>query len=160
MTARYVSLPGHTARAQVLFAPPAASPAGHRDALARAMILAAAADAEISPAELAALREGLALLPAWSGADGAQLERIVLEAREWLSAVGVEAAIRELALDLPSPAARREGYLCAALVCLADGRLQREERTRLDLLRDGLLLPPALARALLDELMAESGVAR
>src|SRR5262245_45616903 len=97
--------------------------AKHREALVRAMILAAAADGEVSDEEEGYLREGLATIRPFSKLANEELDGLIADALERLDADGVEETIVLLADALPAQASRREAFTIAALVTLADGRL-------------------------------------
>lgn len=98
------------------------------------MVLTAWADGHVHPTEATAIREIAAALPELKDL-GDRLE-ISRAAKERLDQKGLDAAVREAAMDLADPAERELAFRCCAKVLEADGEVEGEEAEVLAILQE------------------------
>jgi len=114
------------------------APPRQRRALARAMVVAAAADGKLAPEERGYLREGFSAIPAFQKLPTETVDRLILDACTEVAREGIEAAVVGIADDLPTPELRKTAFSLAAAVAVSDDRLRTSEVDALSLLAAAL----------------------
>ena len=106
----------------------------HHDALIFSMVLASAADREMTDAELAMIGEIVRHLPVFSDFDIEGLPVAAAKCAELLGADGLEAVLQVIKRALPDRL-RETAYALACDVVAADGAASQEELRLLELFR-------------------------
>lgn len=118
-----------------------------RRAVAMACYMMAAADGFVSPDERARITKTLTAL---GTSPAAEVEALIEQVATALAAQGHEAAMAEIARDLPERTQRRHALAYAAAVAWVDGVLDFEEEVLLYDFGSALAVPQADVRALID----------
>ena len=117
-------------------------------ALIQTMFLVAAADAQMSDAEIHRIGEIVADLPVFRGYDRSRLQATLAEAAELLGLDdGLERGLKSIKDALP-PKLRETAYALACDVVAADGEATQEELRILELLRHWLSIDRLVAAAI------------
>jgi tellurite resistance protein len=121
-------------------------------ALIYTMVLAAAADREMTDGELRAIEEMIVFLPAFHGFEIARIAGIASDCTDLLAKDnGLDIAFRRIKAALPSERLRETAYALACDIVAADGAISQEELEFLELLRSatevGRLAAAAIERA-------------
>src|SRR5690606_37302996 len=112
--------------------------ANHHEALIYTMVLASAADRDMTDNELRSIGEIVRYLPVFRGFDNDQITRIAGSCAEVLAgADGLEDAVLFIRDNLPDHL-RETAYAIACDVVAADGRANQEELRMLEILRHRL----------------------
>ncbi len=120
----------------------------HHDALIYTMVLASAADSDMSNSELHRIGETVRDLPVFRDYDPERLTRTAAECAEVLDdAKGLDNAL-ELIRDALPAKLRETAYALACDVIAADGRAGQEELRLLEMIRDRLELDRLVAAAI------------
>ncbi len=110
----------------------------HQAALIYAMVIASAADSNMTDAELARISEIVSLLPAFRSFDLDRLPKITNDCAALLSDEdGLEEAFGQMREALPDRL-RETAYALACDVVAADGTAVQEELRLLEIMRDSL----------------------
>jgi len=122
--------------------------ANHHDALIYSMVLTAAADQNMTDAELRAIGEIVNYLPVFKDFDRNRLPAVSRACAELLTREdGLDRVIGEIRRTLP-PALRETAYALACDVAASDGKANQETLRLLELLRDGLDIERLAAAAI------------
>jgi tellurite resistance protein len=120
----------------------------HHSALIYTMVLASAADAGMTDAELRTIGDAVAHLPIFSDYDNKQLTKTLAACAELLQKEdGLDLAIKEIKSALP-PRLRETAYTYACDVMASDGEASQEELRLLEMLRDRLSIDRLAAAAI------------
>ncbi len=120
----------------------------HHDALIYTMVLASAADSDMSDSELHRIGEIVRFLPVFRDYDVQNLPRAAAECAEALDdPKGLDNALTLIGEALPDKL-RETAYALACDVIAADGRAGQEELRLLELIRDRLELDRLIAAAI------------
>ena len=108
-------------------------------ALIYTMVLAAAADREMTDGELRAIEEMIVFLPAFRDFDIARIAGIASDCTDLLAKeTGLDIAFRRIKNALPPGRLRETAYALACDIVAADGAVSQEELEFLDLLRNAI----------------------
>jgi tellurite resistance protein len=127
-------------------------------ALVEAMVLAAAADGDVSKVELEALYARAAALPETSRLDSAHLRLAIAEAARKMAGLPVGLVVQSLVERLPSHRARAEAFAGAAWVAIADRHTRPSEMALLKEMQQAFALDDATVALLFES--AELGAER
>jgi len=120
----------------------------HHDALIYAMVLASAADQDMTDAELRTIGEIVNYLPIFRDFERARLPAVARACAELLAdAKGLERALGEIKRALPKEL-RETAYALACDVVAADGKASQEALRLLELLNERLEIDPLAAAAI------------
>ena len=120
----------------------------HHSALIYAMVLASAADREMTDSELRRIGQIVDRLPVFDDFDTDTLAARAAECAELLNAEdGLEAAIEAISGALPQKL-RETAYALACEIVVADGRVAQEELRLLEMLAEGLPIDRLAAAAI------------
>ncbi len=120
----------------------------HHDALIYTMVLASAADQDMTDAELRTIGEMVSYLPVFKDFDRDHLPATARACAELLSdAKGLDRALGEIKRALP-PKLRETAYALACDVVAADGAATQEELRLLQLMQDRLGIDGLIAAAI------------
>lgn len=120
----------------------------HHAALIETMFLVAAADAQMSDAEIRIIGDIVNHLPVFSDYDQSRLEATLAESAELLGREdGLEQGLKSIKEGLP-PKLRETAYALACDVVAADGEATQEELRILELLRYRLNIDRLIAAAI------------
>lgn len=120
----------------------------HQSALIYTMVLASAADSDMTDAELSVIGDIVGHLPIFGGFDSETLPSIAAECAELLGkAEGLDGTIDLIKRSLPERLVET-AYALACDVAAADGVIAQEELRFLELLRYGLDVPRLSAAAI------------
>ncbi len=120
----------------------------HHSALIYAMVLASAADREMTDSELRRIGQIVDRLPVFDDFDSDTLAARAAECAELLNAEdGLEAAIEAIRGALPQKL-RETAYAVACEIVVADGRVAQEELRLLEMLAEGLPIDRLAAAAI------------
>ena len=120
----------------------------HHSALIYAMVLASAADREMTDSELRRIGQIVDRLPVFDDFDADTLAARAAECAELLNAEdGLEAAIEVISGALPQKL-RETAYALACEIVVADGRVAQEELRLLEMLAEGLPIDRLAAAAI------------
>ncbi len=106
----------------------------HHDALIYSMVLASAADRDMTDAELTMIGEIVRHLPVFAEFDYQELPDVASKCAELLGTDGLEAVLGVIKKGLPDRL-RETGYALACDVVAADGSASQEELRLLELFR-------------------------
>jgi len=122
--------------------------AKHHDAMIYTMVLASAADRDMTDNELRAIGEVVKYLPVFRGFDSSHIARIAGACAGLLSDDdGLDTAIAFIRENLPGHLLETS-YAIACDIVAADGRANQEELRLLEMLRHGLELDRLTAAAI------------
>jgi tellurite resistance protein len=108
-------------------------------ALIYTMVLAAAADREMTDGELRAIEEMIVFLPAFHGFEIASIADIASDCTDLLAKEdGLDIAFRRIKAALATSRLHECAYALACDIMAADGKVSQEELQFLELLRDEL----------------------
>jgi tellurite resistance protein len=120
----------------------------HQSALIYTMVLASAADSEMTDAELGQIGDIVSHLPIFGGFDPESLPSVAAECAELLGqAAGLDGVLDVIRDSLPERLIET-AYALACDVTAADGVIAQEELRLLELLRHGLDVPRLSAAAI------------
>lgn len=120
----------------------------HHDALIYTMVLASAADDDMTDAELRTIGEIVSYLPVFKDFDRDRLPAVARACAGLLAdAKGLDRALGEIKRALP-PKLRETAYALACDVVAADGAASQEELRLLQLLRERLGIDRLVAAAI------------
>jgi|SRR5580658_6905783 uncharacterized tellurite resistance protein B-like protein len=120
----------------------------HHAALIQTMFLVAAADDEMTDAEIGIIGEIVNYLPVFRDYDKSRLEGTLGESAELLGrSDGLERGLKSIRESLP-PKLRETAYALSCDVVAADGEATQEELRILELLRDWLSIDRLVAAAI------------
>ena len=120
----------------------------HHSALIYAMVLASAADREMTDSELRRIGQIVDRLPVFDDFDTDALAARAAECAELLNAEdGLEAVIEAIGGALPEKL-RETAYAVACEIVVADGRVAQEEVRLLEMLAEGLPIDRLAAAAI------------
>ncbi|HYB10391.1 MAG TPA: tellurite resistance TerB family protein [Alphaproteobacteria bacterium] len=120
----------------------------HHDALIYAMVLTAAADQDMTDAEMRTIGEIINFLPVFKDFDSNRLPTVARACAELLTRDdGLDKALGEIKRTLPSPL-RETAYALACDVAASNGIASQETLRLLELLRDGLNIDQLAAAAI------------
>jgi tellurite resistance protein len=120
----------------------------HHDALIYTMVLASAADRNMSDAELRTMGEIVSYLPVFRDFDRDRLPRVARACAELLlSDNGLDTALTSIKKQL-SPDLRETAYALACDVVAADGKVSQETLRLLELVRERLEIDDLIAAAI------------
>jgi tellurite resistance protein len=120
----------------------------HHDALIYIMVLASAADQNMSDAELRTIGEMVNFLPIFRDFDNGRLPDVARAcAQLLLDEHGLDKALNIIKDELP-PQLRETAYALACDVMAADGGVSQEELRLLELVRDRLQIDNLVAAAI------------
>lgn len=120
----------------------------HHDALIYTMVLASAADQDMTDAELRTIGEMVSYLPVFKDFDRDRLPEVARACAELLAdAKGLDRALGEIKRALP-PKLRETAYALACDVVAADGAASQEELRLLQLMQDRLGIDRLIAAAI------------
>ena len=120
----------------------------HHSALIHAMVLASAADREMTDSELRRIGQIVERLPAFEGFDTDSLARTAAECAELLNSEdGLENALDAIRDALPEKL-RETAYAVACEIVVADGRIAQEELRLLEMLAQSLPIDRLAAAAI------------
>ena len=120
----------------------------HHSALVHAMVLASAADREMTDSELRRIGQIVERLPAFEGFDTDTLARTAAECAELLNAEdGLETVLDAIRDALPEKL-RETAYAVACEIVVADGRIAQEELRLLEMLAGRLPIDRLAAAAI------------
>ena len=120
----------------------------HQAALIYTMILASAADADMTDAELLQIGEMVRHLPAFAGFDQEELPAVAAGCAEILGRDGGLDEVIGMIRDALPEKLRETAYALACEVTAADRVIAQEELRLLELLRHGLQVPRLSAAAI------------
>lgn len=125
-----------------------ASAINHHDALIYAMVLASAADQDMTDAELRTIGEIVNYLPIFKDFDSDRLTTAARACAEHLAdAKGLERVLGEIKRALPKEL-RETAYALACDVVAADGKASQEALRLLEMLGERLEIDPLAAAAI------------
>ena len=120
----------------------------HHDALIYTMVLTAAADQDMTDAELRTIGEIVNYLPVFGDFDSNRLPTVARACAELLTREdGLDKALGEIKRTLPSTL-RETAYALACDVAASNGMASQETLRLLELLRDGLNIDQLAAAAI------------
>ena len=120
----------------------------HHDALIYTMVLASAADQDMTDAELRTIGEIVSYLPVFKDFDRDRLPAVARACAELLAdAKGLDRALGEIKRALP-PKLRETAYALACDVVAADGAASQEELRLLQLMQERLGIDRLIAAAI------------
>ncbi|WP_142849468.1 tellurite resistance TerB family protein [Telmatospirillum sp. J64-1] len=121
----------------------------HHTALIYTMVLTAAADQEVSDAELRVMSEIVSFLPIFRDYDRSRLSETALACTEMLSEEdGLERALDMIDQALPQDRLRDTAYALACDVAAANGFVSQEELRLLEMIRHHLGIERLVAAAI------------
>lgn len=122
--------------------------AKHHEALIYVMVLASAADRNMTDAELREMGETIRFLPVFKGFDPDGIPKIAAACAKTLEdADGLDSALDFIDQSLPAKL-RETAYAIACDVVAADNRASQEELRLLEMLRDKFDMDPLVAAAI------------
>jgi tellurite resistance protein len=120
----------------------------HHDALIYTMVLAAAANQDMTDEELRTIGEIVNYLPIFKDFDSKRLPTVARECAEHLTNEdGLDRVLGEIKRALPA-SLRETAYALACDVIAADGKASQEELRLLEMLRDQLAIDMLAAAAI------------
>ncbi len=120
----------------------------HHSALIHTMVLASAAGAGVTDAELRTIGDIVTHLPIFAGFDKTQLPKTLSACSDLLqNENGLDLALKDIKAALP-PRLRETAYALACDIVAADGEASQEELRFLELLRDRLPIERLIAAAI------------
>lgn len=120
------------------------------DAYLDCLLMAAASNRSLADEELATLLAFIVSRPEFDGLDGDQLHDYIQVSLKAYARGGIDGRLATLANELPLPVHRETAYGLAAAMVVADGDVDRAERSFLGALREALELDEARAALVLE----------